>query len=90
MALVRNVDSSKARQATTRGIFRMCVELGITVFAEGVETSNERDFYLGEDVELMQGHLFSRPAFQARGHVDPATWSRDSQVDDPAHERNST
>ena len=74
MALVRHVDSSKARQAITRGILRMCGELGVTVLAEGVETAGERDFFLSEGVALMQGYLFSRPAFQARGNVDPSSW----------------
>jgi len=77
MALVRNVDKSKARQAIARGILRMCGELDITVLAEGVETPGERDFYLAEGVALMQGFLFSRPAFQARGEVDPAAWPRE-------------
>ncbi len=74
MALVRHVDGSKARQAITRGILRMCGELGISVLAEGVETAGERDFFLSEGVALMQGYLFSRPAFQACGDVDPLSW----------------
>ena len=74
MALVRNVDTSKARQAIARGILRMCDELGIQVLAEGVETPGERDFYLDEGVVLMQGYLFSRPAFQARGHIADDAW----------------
>ena len=39
MALVRDVDTSKARQAIARGVLRMCGELGIAVLAEGVETA---------------------------------------------------
>ncbi|MBP6896164.1 MAG: EAL domain-containing protein [Gammaproteobacteria bacterium] len=65
MALVRNVDTSRARQAITRGILRMCEELAITVVAEGVETAGERDFFLHEGVRLMQGYLFARPRFEA-------------------------
>ena len=74
MGLVRDVDSSKARQAIARGILRMCAELGIEVLAEGIETASERDFYVSEGVALMQGYLFSRPAFQARGPVDDTAW----------------
>ena len=74
MALVRNVDRSKARQAIARGILRICEELDIDVLAEGIESPSERDFYLSEGVALMQGYLFSRPAFQARGDVDPRSW----------------
>ena len=70
MALVRNVDASKARQAIARGILRIGQELGITVLAEGVETIGERDFYVSEGVSLMQGYLFARPVFQGRGQVN--------------------
>ncbi len=74
MALVRDVDSSRSRQAIARGILRICEELGITVLAEGIETAAERDFYLDEGVDLMQGYLFSRPAFQASGQVALQAW----------------
>ena len=75
MALVRDVDSSKARQAIARGILRICEELGIQALAEGIETSAERDFFLSEGVGLMQGYLFCRPAFQARGKIDDRAWA---------------
>lgn len=65
MALVRGADTSHARQAITRGMVRICQELSIQVIAEGVETANERDFFLSEGVTLMQGYLFARPSFQA-------------------------
>jgi EAL domain-containing protein (putative c-di-GMP-specific phosphodiesterase class I) len=74
MELVRRVDSSRSRQAIARGILRMCAELGIRVLAEGIETAAERDFFLHEGVTLMQGYLFSRPAFQAAGVVDAQSW----------------
>lgn len=74
MALVRNVDASKARQAIARGVLRICQELDIEVLAEGIETAEERDFYVSEGVALMQGYLFGRPAFQARGRIDSLSW----------------
>jgi len=74
MELVRGVDSSSARQAIARGIVSMCNELGITVLAEGIETAGERDFFVHEGVSLMQGYLFSRPAFQALGEINPEAW----------------
>jgi EAL domain-containing protein (putative c-di-GMP-specific phosphodiesterase class I) len=74
MALVRGVDTSRSRQAITRGVLRICFELEIAVIAEGVETAAERDFFFDEGVSLMQGYLFSRPAFQSRGAIDPASW----------------
>ena len=74
MALVRNVDGSRSRQAIARGVLRICADLGIAVIAEGVETTAERDFFLHEGVTLMQGYLFSRPAFQALGIVAEGAW----------------
>lgn len=65
MALVRGVNTSPSRQAIARGMVRICRDLGIQVIAEGVETPDERDFFLSEGVTLMQGYLFSRPAFRA-------------------------
>ncbi len=74
MHLVRGIDTSRARQAIVRSILRMCAELGVQVLAEGIETPAERDCLIDEGVSLMQGYLFSRPAFEARGKVDPLAW----------------
>ena len=74
MALVRGVDTSRSRQAITRGVLRICFELDIDVIAEGVETAAERDFFVDEGVSLMQGYLFSRPAFQSLGTITDAAW----------------
>lgn len=73
MALVRGVDTSKSRQAITRGMLRVCQEMGIHVIAEGVETVAERDFFLHEGVTLMQGYLFAKPSFQAMSVPASAT-----------------
>jgi EAL domain-containing protein (putative c-di-GMP-specific phosphodiesterase class I) len=74
MGLVRDVDTSKPKQAIVRGVLSMCAELGIKVLAEGVETSAERDFLRGEGVRLMQGYLFAKPAFRAIAAIDQAAW----------------
>jgi EAL domain-containing protein (putative c-di-GMP-specific phosphodiesterase class I) len=74
MALVRGVDTSRSRQAITRGVLRICFELDISVIAEGVETQAERDFFFDEGVSLMQGYFFSRPAFQSLGKIADGAW----------------
>lgn len=79
MALMRGVDTSRSRQAITRGVLRMCFELDIAVIAEGIETEAERDFFFDEGVSLMQGYLFSRPAFQGLGKIAYGAWPRSSQ-----------
>ena len=79
MALVRGIDTSRSRQAITRGVLRICFELDIAVIAEGVETEAERDFFFDEGVSLIQGYLFSRPAFQNLGKIAEGAWPGSSQ-----------
>ncbi len=74
MSLIRDVDTSKSRQIIVKAITRMCEELNVTVLAEGVETTNERDILLNFGINLFQGYLFCKPAFKAEGIVDPKSW----------------
>lgn len=74
MGLVRDIDTSKPRQAIVRGVMGMCAELGIRVLAEGIETPAERDFLRAAGVRLMQGYLFCKPAFRAIGVIEPSAW----------------
>jgi EAL domain-containing protein (putative c-di-GMP-specific phosphodiesterase class I) len=74
MGLVRDIDTSKARQAIVKGVMAMCADLGIRVLAEGIETPAERDFLRAAGVRLMQGYLFAKPAFRAIGTVSDAAW----------------
>ncbi len=80
MALVRGVDTSRARQAIARGLLRICQELDIQVIAEGIETAGERDFFLAEGVTLMQGYLFARPAFRALPGAQDVDWAGTSHA----------
>jgi EAL domain-containing protein (putative c-di-GMP-specific phosphodiesterase class I) len=75
MDLVRGIDTSKPKQAIVNGIVSICATLGVRVLAEGIETTAERDFLRDAGIELMQGYLFCRPALQAIGMVDPASWA---------------
>lgn len=74
MGLVRGVDKDKQRQAVCRAIVSMCADMGVLVIAEGVETAGERDFFENAGVTLMQGYLFSKPAFKAIGKIDGQAW----------------
>jgi EAL domain-containing protein (putative c-di-GMP-specific phosphodiesterase class I) len=74
MDLVRNIDTSKARQAIVSGIMLTCRLIGSAVVAEGIETKAERDCLAGLGVELMQGYYFCRPAFKALGVIGPDVW----------------
>lgn len=74
MALIRDVDSHRARQAIVRGVMAMCRELDIKVLAEGIETAAERDYLRAAGVRLMQGYLFAKPAFRAVGEIPADAW----------------
>lgn len=64
MSLIRNIDSNGPRQAIVRGIMCTCNDLGIEIIAEGVETNEEYYWLKGEGIELFQGYLFAKPAFE--------------------------
>lgn len=74
MALVRDIDHHPARQAIVRGVARICEELAITVVAEGVETLAECRYLQDVGVNLLQGHLFARPMFEACAFSDTLVW----------------
>ena len=63
MNLVRGVESNGPRQAILRGIIRTCLDLGIDIIAEGVETPEEYAWFRGEGIELFQGFLLAEPGF---------------------------
>ncbi len=69
MALIRDIDKDRTRQAILRGVSRICAELGTTLIAEGVETAEELKVLQDEGVELIQGFYFSKPIYEGAGEV---------------------
>jgi EAL domain-containing protein (putative c-di-GMP-specific phosphodiesterase class I) len=67
MDLVRGIERNGPRQAILRGIVRTCLDLGIDIIAEGVETAEEYAWFRGEGIELFQGFLLARPEFDRLG-----------------------
>ena len=63
--LIRGVHHKGPRQAIIRGLLRTCFELGIDIIAEGVETEREYRWLRAEGVDLFQGYLFAKPAFES-------------------------
>lgn len=61
MSFVRNIHNEPVKQRLVASLVPMCVELGIKVIAEGIETVDERDAIVGLGVDLLQGYLFSKP-----------------------------
>jgi EAL domain-containing protein (putative c-di-GMP-specific phosphodiesterase class I) len=75
MELVRNIDTSRVRQAIVKGMMVICNDLGIRVIAEGIETAGERDALADAGITLMQGYLFCKPVFRGLGQGDAAVWA---------------
>jgi EAL domain-containing protein (putative c-di-GMP-specific phosphodiesterase class I) len=65
MKLVRGIERHGPRQAIVRAICQVCVDLGIDVIAEGVETVAEYTWLAHAGIRLFQGYLFAKPAFEA-------------------------
>lgn len=73
MQLIRGIESNGPKQAIIRGIARTCLDLGIDIMAEGVETMAEYSWFREEGIDLFQGYLFGKPAFnQLPSAVFPA------------------
>jgi EAL domain-containing protein (putative c-di-GMP-specific phosphodiesterase class I) len=70
MALVRDIDTHTVRQAIVQGILGVCRALDIEVIAEGIESVGELRYLHGLGINLFQGYLFARPAFEALPAVD--------------------
>lgn len=47
-----------------RGIVRTCLDLGIDLVAEGIETPGELAWCRAEGLELFQGNLIAEAAFE--------------------------
>jgi len=65
MALIRNIDKDKGRQAIVRGIIQVCRDLAIEPIAEGIETVEELAVLKQFDIHLFQGYYFAKPSFRA-------------------------
>ena len=63
MALIRGIERHGPRQSIVRAIRSVCLDLGIGVVAEGVETAEEYRWLSAQGIHLFQGYLFARPAF---------------------------
>jgi EAL domain-containing protein (putative c-di-GMP-specific phosphodiesterase class I)/ActR/RegA family two-component response regulator len=62
MGLVRGVDREPTKKRLVAAMSNLCREMDVVVIAEGVETAAERDTLASLGCDLMQGHLFAKPA----------------------------
>jgi len=70
MKLIRGIGSHGPRQAIVRAVTQVCLDLGIDVIAEGVETLDEYRWLAEEGLSFFQGYLFARPALESFPVVD--------------------
>ena len=70
MALIRNIDTDRARQTLVGAMAAVGTLLGIAVIAEGVEQPREALVLHKLGISLMQGYLFARPGFEMLPQVD--------------------
>ncbi|HMJ53405.1 MAG TPA: EAL domain-containing protein [Polyangiaceae bacterium] len=61
--LVTQLDRYPRRRQLVTSIVRLCVELGASVVAEGIETRDEYSAICDTGAQYGQGYLFARPAF---------------------------
>lgn len=59
--LTQNAENARISRAMIRGIVEMARELEISVVAEGIETSEQRELLSSLGCRQMQGYYFSRP-----------------------------
>ncbi|HEY9648221.1 MAG TPA: EAL domain-containing response regulator [Chroococcidiopsis sp.] len=69
---VQNLDQDERNGAIATAIIQMAHSLNLSVLAEGVETTAERDFLMQQGCDDIQGYLVSRPlpADQLRALLD--------------------
>lgn len=75
MGLVRNIDSDPVRKALVHAMITACLDLGIKVIAEGIETEAELRTLVGLNVSLFQGYLIARPGFETLPPVPESVWA---------------
>jgi EAL domain-containing protein (putative c-di-GMP-specific phosphodiesterase class I) len=76
MELLRGLDASLPRRKIVQAVVAMCADMGVTVVAEGVETRGELDAVRAMGVDLVQGYLLARPAFEQLPEVSFYTTPR--------------
>ncbi|GMK47513.1 hypothetical protein PghCCS26_46430 [Paenibacillus glycanilyticus] len=71
--------ADKRAYAVVRQTVQFCVDAGLLLIVEGVETTKQRDMLLACGVRYMQGYFFGMPATKA--HWQAARWLKRNEND---------
>lgn len=71
-SFVQNLGFDENNQALCEAMVVLAHKLGLKVIAEGVETSEQRDFLIGIGCDFAQGFLYSEPV--AAAHFEALVW----------------
>lgn len=74
MALIRDIDQSATKRAIVGAVVTMARDLGIVLLAEGIETAAELATVRAFGIDLCQGYLLGRPAFDIAEQVTPSVF----------------
>ncbi len=61
MSLIRDIHKSPVKKKVVQSMTELCTDMGISVVAEGIEVSEERDSIADLGCTLAQGYLLGRP-----------------------------
>jgi EAL domain-containing protein (putative c-di-GMP-specific phosphodiesterase class I) len=74
MSLVRDIQADSTKRKLVGSMASLCLDLGIRVIAEGVETAEERGVLVDCGCDWLQGYLFARPTRA----FPPLSWEPDA------------
>lgn len=70
MALTRDIDKDRVRQAIVGGVIGTCRALGCRIVAEGVESQEELNTLRKMGINLIQGYLLAKPGLECLPEPD--------------------
>lgn len=75
MNLIRNINEDSTRQFLVESVVGFAHKVGIDIISEGIETELELETLRAMGIDLFQGYLFAKPAFEELPRVDLARFS---------------
>lgn len=83
MDLTRDIDKNPVKQAIVKSIMGVANEIGMLTIAEGIETVDELCALTDLGVQLFQGYLFAKPAFEKGSSPSALDWASFQRCNPP-------